>query len=521
MTTTQIAETDEAGETTELNFSVAFDYASLASLNAQYGAYETVTWSASLGPDVTGVVTMSPTSGSGTLSATGPVVDISVAPNAVTGDTFSINATETLNELGVAVTDNFSFNYTIVPGPNSPGEIPGIPDVPAGAQMEQVSPGTVQSGDYHVNADGSWDVDNRTAGADDDQSYYNGTNITSLLSSMASVVVQGVATQVSSALQSAGQSAANVLTDFTALSNNPLIPTFKTFFQNISNDAVSAIDTIAQSDLSDPTNAELLQTGEQLAAQIVPDSSTFLKDAQQNFEDTGQSLPAQVLQLLRTETDFTTDGSFDYELGDSVSVSFVDPGTTIDTGTEAGIIIGGAGDNTIELSGGQHYVYTNGGDDTIDMAGTGSSAFVDGGGDTIDFSGGSGDAASLFSTGGSWDWVSGASALVYLDSAQAAVTGGGDGIVFAGGSGNAAGLYSTGGSWDTVSGSNGTVYLTSAQTAVYGGGDWINFAGGTGNAASLYSTGGSWDGVIGSNGTVYLESAQTAVYGGGDWIDFA
>ena len=86
--------------------------------------------------------------------------------------------------------------------------------------------------------------------------------------------------------------------------------------------------------------------------------------------------------------------------------------------------------------------------------------------------------------------VTGANGTVYLTSAQATVTGGGDGIVFAGGSGNAASLYSTGGSWDWVSGSNGTVYLNSAQAAVYGGGDGIDFAGGAGNAATLSSTGG-------------------------------
>ena len=80
---------------------------------------------------------------------------------------------------------------------------------------------------------------------------------------------------------------------------------------------------------------------------------------------------------------------------------------------------------------------------------------------------------------------------VYLTSAQAAVYGGGQGIDFAGGAGNAAGLYSTGGAWDWVGGAGAVVYLDSAQAAVYGGGDGIDFTGGTGNAAGLYSTGGS------------------------------
>ena len=51
--------------------------------------------------------------------------------------------------------------------------------------------------------------------------------------------------------------------------------------------------------------------------------------------------------------------------------------------------------------------------------------------------------------------MSGAGAVVYLDGAQAAVYGGGDGIDFAGGTGNVAGLYSTGGAWDWVAGASG------------------------------------------------------------------
>ena len=111
--------------------------------------------------------------------------------------------------------------------------------------------------------------------------------------------------------------------------------------------------------------------------------------------------------------------------------------------------------------------------------------------------------------------------MVYLNSAQAAVYGGGQGIDFAGGTGNAAGLYSTGGAWDWVSGANGTVYLTSAQAAVYGGGDAIDFSGGTGNVAGLYSTGANADTVNGSNGTVYLTSAQATVNGSTDTLDLS
>jgi uncharacterized membrane protein YdcZ (DUF606 family) len=143
-----------------------------------------------------------------------------------------------------------------------------------------------------------------------------------------------------------------------------------------------------------------------------------------------------------------------------------------------------------------------------------------GGGDAIVFASGSGNAASLYSTGGSWDWVGGSNGTVYLTSAQASVTGGGDAIVFASGSGNAASLYSTNGNWDWVGGPSGTVYLTSAQTTVTGGGDAIDFGSGSGNAASLYSTGGNWDWVGGPSGTVYLTSAQTSVTGGGDAIVF-
>jgi hypothetical protein len=86
-----------------------------------------------------------------------------------------------------------------------------------------------------------------------------------------------------------------------------------------------------------------------------------------------------------------------------------------------------------------------------------------------------------------------------VSNAQYLAIGGGDWINFAGGTGNAASLYSTGGNWDGVVGSNGTVYLEGAQATVTGGGDWIDFAGGSGNAAALYSTGGSWDTVIGAS----------------------
>jgi hypothetical protein len=383
MTVTDVSETSAAGETTELNFADAFDYAGLASLNQQYGASETVTWGpAVLGSDLTGVVTISPASGSGTLSATGPIVDIEVAPNAVTGDTFSIPATETLTESGISVTDDFSFDYTIVAGSNSPGttpELDGIPTVPTNAQMQQTSPGVVQSGDYHSNSDGSWDIDNRTASAGDDPTYYSGANYASLITAAANTVVQGLATQVSNALQSAGQSIANVTTDFTQLSSNPLIPTLKTYLNNILNDTMGALNAVATNDLTDPSESQLLQTGAQLAANLGPDTVKFESQAQQNFEETGQSLAANELAALKAETQYAVNGSYDDEVGNSVSVAFVDPGTVISAGTTAGIIDGGAGNNTIVLNGGLDFVYTNAGNDTIEMSATTSPSFIYGG----------------------------------------------------------------------------------------------------------------------------------------------
>jgi hypothetical protein len=73
--------------------------------------------------------------------------------------------------------------------------------------------------------------------------------------------------------------------------------------------------------------------------------------------------------------------------------------------------------------------------------------------------------------------VSGSNGTVYLTSAQATVTGGGDAIVFGSGSGNAASLFSTGGNGDTVIGSNGTVNLTSAQATVTGSTDTLDLSG--------------------------------------------
>ncbi len=379
-TVTHIPETAEAGETTELNFSVAFDYAALAPLNQQYGAHETVTWQAVLGSDVTGVVGVGPASGSATLSASGPIVDISVAPNAVIGDTFSITATETLTELGINTVDDFSFDYTIITGPNS-ASLTGIPDVPTNAQMEQTSAGVIQSGDYKTISPTNWEIDNRVPGSGDDPSYYSGTSYSSMITAATNTVVQGVATRVSNALQSLGQTAANVATDFTSLSHTPLITNFRNYLNTILNNTMGALNTIAVSDLTDPTDSQMLQDGRQMAAQVGPATVTFLDDEQQAFQDNGQTGAANQVQADRTVTQEALNGTEDMEVGNSVSVSYVDPGTVINAGTVAGVINSGAGTNTIILHGGQDYVYTNSGNDTIDMSRTGAPDFIYGGGD--------------------------------------------------------------------------------------------------------------------------------------------
>src|SRR5271165_6922517 len=90
----------------------------------------------------------------------------------------------------------------------------------------------------------------------------------------------------------------------------------------------------------------------------------------------------------------------------------------------------------------------------------------------------------------------------------------------AGSTGNAASLYSTGGDWDTVNGSNGTVALNGAQASVVGGNDTIDFFSSSGNAASLYNTGGNWDLVNGANGEIIFNSAQSTVAGGSATITF-
>jgi hypothetical protein len=156
---------------------------------------------------------------------------------------------------------------------------------------------------------------------------------------------------------------------------------------------------------------------------------------------------------------------------------------------------------------------------TVDL--NSAQATVVGGADAIVFSSGTGNAASLYSTGGSWDWVGGSNGTVDLNSAQATVVGGADAIVFSSGTGNATSLYSTGGGWDWVGGSNGTVDLNSAQATVVGGADAIVFSSGTGNATSLYSTGANGDTVNGSNGTVNLTSAQATVNGSTDTLNLS
>ena len=64
-----------------------------------------------------------------------------------------------------------------------------------------------------------------------------------------------------------------------------------------------------------------------------------------------------------------------------------------------------------------------------------------------------------------------------LTSAQTTVSGGGETIDIAGGSGNIASLYSTGGVADTVNGSSATLDLNSVQVAVNGNSDTLNFSG--------------------------------------------
>jgi len=50
-------------------------------------------------------------------------------------------------------------------------------------------------------------------------------------------------------------------------------------------------------------------------------------------------------------------------------------------------------------------------------------------------------------------------------------------VNFAGGSGNAVSLYDTGGAWDSVQGSEGSLYLNNARAGVAGSGDTLHFSG--------------------------------------------
>ena len=270
----------------------------------------------------------------------------------------------------------------------------------------------------------------------------------------------------------------------------------------------------------------------------------------------GTEVEAYIYDTATGPENYTLSGGGEYvgtpfndTITDAAGTYFVDGGGGVDTfvvpdsANQVVILADSKGDPIVEtyssttlnsstLTGtatleGFTYVQMNGATLTYSSTSSGEVATISAGGLaqfhgatpwTIAFASGGGEVASLFSTGGSWDSVTGSNGTVNLNSAQASVTGGGDGVVFAGGTGDAASLVDTGGSWDWVSGADGTVYLTSAQVAVYGGGDGIEFAGGTGDAASLVDTGGDWDWVSGSNGAVYLASAQATVTGTGDTV---
>ena len=97
--------------------------------------------------------------------------------------------------------------------------------------------------------------------------------------------------------------------------------------------------------------------------------------------------------------------------------------------------------------------------------------------------------------------------LAPLNSAQASVVGGGDTLDFVGSTGNAASLYSTGGNWDTV---NGSMDRSPERRAGLGGGrhDTIDFCGKHGQRGEPLQTGGNWDLVNGSNGLVALNARR-------------
>lgn len=166
---THIAETIQAGTTTELNFGSAFAPVTGA------GATETIDWNEVDGTASAGNVSVPFPNGPQPLTLSGPVIAITVAPGpADVGETFSIDVTITATVGDVSIPSDFSLDYTITAGSSPPIGLPGIPQVPTNASMDQISPGVIQSGDYHVNSDDSWYIDNRTPSSGDDPSYYSG-----------------------------------------------------------------------------------------------------------------------------------------------------------------------------------------------------------------------------------------------------------------------------------------------------------------------------------------------------------
>jgi hypothetical protein len=176
------------------------------------------------------------------------------------------------------------------------------------------------------------------------------------------------------------------------------------------------------------------------------------------------------------------------------------------------VIAGGA--NTYYLQAGPWVSLTDA-NATFKLSG-GAQASVIGGGDTINFTGGSGNAASLYSTGGNWDTVNASNGAVYLNSSQASINGGGD-LIGLYGSGDAVSLYGTSGNWDWIVASNSSVYDYSSQISIWGGGNLVGVYG-SGDFVSVWATSGNWDWMVASNSTVYDNSAQTSVWGGGDTI---
>jgi hypothetical protein len=335
---THVAETIQAGTTTNLDFSAAFPPVTTA------GVSETINWSEVDTTTVPGDVSMLFT-GNEPLTTIGPVIPITIANGpADVGRTFSIDVTITATVNGISVPTDFSLDYTIVAGNNATPTLPGIPSVPTNAQMIQVSPGVYRSGDYHRNpaASTNWMVDDRTPAAGDDTSYYQGSTESSLDTAVADTTTNGWAAMMNSLLQGAGQAADNIDAAFTAISKgSQLIVHWKQFITDLFENNVSNPMNQVSVNVNNESDAQLaqdgLQTSKSVGQRIIDWTGTVVQD----FKDAGNqaaSIAVKGLQLIQIGTEKVSEV---FTESNSAAVELVSGGTEINAGTEANFIVGG------------------------------------------------------------------------------------------------------------------------------------------------------------------------------------